>query len=118
MAAYHARRYEATGYSPNYLVFGRENSLPIDVALDLPPTEEPSQTYDGYVEKLHERLHEAYKLVWKLLGQAAERNKKYYDLRVRLQQYMLSASFCYTSTHGVTAAVKTNGAVSSPGLSL
>jgi len=52
MAAYRAGRHEATGYSPNHLVFGRENRMPIDVVFDLTPTEEPSQTDDGYVEKL------------------------------------------------------------------
>jgi transposase InsO family protein len=87
MAAYRASRHEATGYSPNHLVLGRENRMPIDIVLDLPSVEEPAETYDDYVDKMQERLREAYKLVREHIGQAAERNKKYYDLRVRPQKY-------------------------------
>jgi transposase InsO family protein len=87
MAAYRASRHEATGYSPNQLVLGRENRMPIDIVLDLPPAEEPAVTYDGYVETAQDRLREAYKLVREHLGHAAERNKRYYDLRVRPQKY-------------------------------
>jgi len=86
MAAYRASRHESTSYSPNYLVLGRENRAPIDIVLAI-PSEDSAETYDGYVEKMSERLREAYKLVSEHIGQAAERNKKYYDLRVRPQKY-------------------------------
>jgi len=36
MAAYRASQHESTGYSPNFLVFGRELREPLDVVLDLP----------------------------------------------------------------------------------
>jgi len=86
MAAYRASRHESTGYSPNYLVLGRENRAPIDIML--PPTIDGStETYDGYVEKMREKQLEAYKTVSEHIGQAAERNKKYYDLRVKPQKY-------------------------------
>ena len=36
MAAYRASNHEVTGFSPNYLVFGRENRAPLDVVFGLP----------------------------------------------------------------------------------
>jgi len=87
MAAYRASRHESTGYSPNALTLGRETRAPVDAVLDLPTAGASSTTYDEYVEHLQDRLHNAYALVRKELGYAAERNKKYYDLRVRPQRY-------------------------------
>ena len=31
VAAYRATVHEVTGYSPNFIVFGRENALPVDL---------------------------------------------------------------------------------------
>jgi len=87
MAAYRASRHESTGYSPNALTLGRETRAPVDVVLGLPTAEGPSTTYDEYAERLRGRLRDAYALVRKEIGHAAERNKKYYDLRVRPRRY-------------------------------
>ena len=38
-AAYRASVHEATGYSPNFLMFGHENRMPIDVILGCPADE-------------------------------------------------------------------------------
>jgi len=87
MAAYRASRHDSTGYSPNLLVLGREARAPVDVVLNLPHPDGPLTTYDGYVEKLQERMTEAYVHVRNEIGHAAERNKRYYDLRVRPRKY-------------------------------
>ena len=87
MAAYRASRHEATGYSPNYLVFARENRAPVDIVMPQPEEEDTPESYDSYVERMNERLREAYKIVSEHIGQAAERNKKYYDLRVRPRKF-------------------------------
>ena len=87
MAAYRASRHESTGYSPNLLTLGRETRAPVDVVLNLPDPDGPHQTYDGFVEKLQEKMKQAYTQVREHIGQAAERNKKYYDLRVRSRKY-------------------------------
>jgi len=82
MAAYRASCHETTGYSPNYLTFGRENRMPFDLIYPR-PDEEQSESYDAYVTRMDEKLREAYRLVSEHLGHAALRNKKYYDLRVK-----------------------------------
>jgi len=82
MAAYRASVHQSTGYTPNYLVFGREVRAPVDLVFDI-PTEEPPASYDSYVTDLEERKRVAYSLVRQSLGVAAERMKHQYDLRVR-----------------------------------
>ena len=87
VAAYRASKHESAGYSPNMLTLGRETRAPVDVMFDLPDPDGTNETYDGYVEKLENKMREAYKFVRGELKQAAERNKRYYDLRVRPRKY-------------------------------
>ena len=86
MAAYRASRSESTGYTPNMLVFGREVRAPVDIIYGS-PNDEPAQTYDGYVEGVRDRMTAAYEEVRIALRKAAERNKRYYDVRVKPNTY-------------------------------
>jgi len=86
MAAFRSSVNEATHYTPNYLMFGREVRAPIDVIYGSPPGSCPA-SYDNYASELEDRLRQAYTLVREHLKVAAERNKRYYDLRVRSQRY-------------------------------
>ena len=86
MAAYRSSRHEATQYSPNYLLMGREVRAPVDLVYGSPETTPPA-TFDDYAEELEDRLRRSYVLVRKHLGEAAVRSKRYYDLRVRPQEY-------------------------------
>ena len=45
------------------------------------------QVYDGFVEHVQVRMQTAFELVRKHIGQAAERNKRYYDIRVKPAKY-------------------------------
>jgi len=82
MAAYRASVHQSTGFSPNYLMFGREVRAPVDLVFDI-AAEEPPASYDDYVTSLENRKRQAYGLVCKNLGVTAERMKRQYDLRVR-----------------------------------
>ena len=53
--AYNVTPHGSTGYSPHYLMFGRDSRLPIDVLLG---GEESS--CDGWVQQHQRRLHDAY----------------------------------------------------------
>jgi len=58
-AAYRASVHEATGYSPNFLVFMRENRAPVDLVLGCPPGEDNSQfSSDKYVERQQETIRD------------------------------------------------------------
>jgi len=86
MAAYRASVHQSTGYTPNYLMFGREVRAPVDLVFET-PTEDPPASYDDYTANLEDRKRQAYRLVREHLGVAAERMKKQYDLRVRPMKY-------------------------------
>ena len=88
MAAYRASRHEATGFSPNRLVFGRENVMPVDIVMGTPMEPEVSgDSYDDYVSDLQEKMQTNYALAREHLGSAAEKRKRTYDVRVRAREF-------------------------------
>src|SRR5215470_13727905 len=82
LAAYRATTHESTGYSPNFLLFGRENRAPLDVVLGVPEGT-PVEDIDTWVDVKIDRQREAYDLVRDHTGRAAERYKCYYNQRVK-----------------------------------
>ena len=84
VAAYRATIHESTGYSPNYLMYGHEVRAPLDVVMGLPVTGSPPgiPVHDFVDEKLGQ-MRAAYRAVRENLNKAAERQKHYYDLRVK-----------------------------------
>jgi len=86
MAAYRASRHDATGYSPNFLLLGREARAPPDIVYGS-PNEEPDETYDSFVERMRERSVAAFAEVRSSLKRSAERNKRYYDLDVKAKRF-------------------------------
>ena len=84
MAAYRAARHESTGYSPNFLIFGREARAPIDLLLGPAPGEEQHYfSTDEYVAELQQMQRQSYAVAREHLGVAAERRKDAYDIRVK-----------------------------------
>ena len=80
--AYNCTRHSSTGYSPYYLMFGREPRLPIDLVFGLDRNPE-SKNQTSYVTDLKQRLQEAYKAATKASGDAQHRQKCLYDLKIR-----------------------------------
>ena len=79
--SYNATRHESTGYTPFYLMFGREPRLPIDTVFGL-KMEEPKA--DGeYADKLRERLKYAYELASAKNRKSSRKQKKNYDTKLR-----------------------------------
>ena len=53
MAAYRASHHEATKFTPNYLVLGREVRAPVDLVYDAPETPAPV-SYASYADEMGE----------------------------------------------------------------
>jgi hypothetical protein len=81
LMAYRATPQESTGLSPNLLMLGREIALPVDVMCGLPPDHPREVTVYGH--DLREQLEEAHSLARRHLRQAAVRQKRNYDTKVR-----------------------------------
>jgi transposase InsO family protein len=84
MAAYRASQHEATGYSPNFLVYGRELRAPVDIVFG-PPQEEVDSpcSYDEFVDDRICKMRESYEIVRNNLGNSLKKAKKYYDVKTR-----------------------------------
>ena len=83
-AAYRASVHEATGYTPNRLMLGREVCAPLDIVLGHP--REEAQHYESADEFVQERqrvMREVYACVRGQLGVAASRRKRRYDIRAK-----------------------------------
>jgi len=88
MAAYRATKHESTGFTPNFLVLGREVSAPLD--LMLPVSDEPDgigTIPDEFVDEMLQRRRQAFELARNQLGREADRRKKEYDLTVRERSF-------------------------------
>ena len=80
--AYNSTIHDTTGFSPYYLMFGREPRLAVDVALGLP--EMPGkQNPSKFVASLRKSLMEAYNLAKDETNKSQAHQKRNYDLRVR-----------------------------------
>ena len=90
MAAYRASVHESTQFTPNRLIFGKENRMPVDLVLgDLEGGESNlAGCTDEYAAGIVERQQADYALVREHLDESATRRKEQYDIRVRSQEFV------------------------------
>ena len=81
--AYNATTHDSTGFSPFYLMFGRHPRLAVDAFLGIPQSEEQTRSHQNYVDKLKQRMAYAYDTASSEARKNAERQKEYYDYKVR-----------------------------------
>ena len=82
--AYNCTRHDTTGFSPYYLMFGRQPRLALDIALKLPKSVMNNDICSTkYIESLKQRLDQAYKLATEMSRKSQAHQKANYDLKVR-----------------------------------
>ncbi|KAL1249378.1 hypothetical protein QQF64_020383 [Cirrhinus molitorella] len=85
--AYNCTKNEATGYSPYFLLFGREARLPVDVCFGTSSAGGEGHTYQKYVEALKTDLQKAYQLASETALKNHQRNKRLYDKKSEIPQH-------------------------------
>ena len=85
-AAYRATRHPSTGYTPNMVMLGRENRMPVDLLYGVPKGV-PQPVYGDYVQELKTTLEKIHQHVRVNLNRAAERQDSYYDVRLSRTPY-------------------------------
>ena len=79
LMAYRATPQASTGYTPAYLLFGKELCLPQDVAYGLPTAEIAHASQPAYVKDLRQRLAHAHSVVRKRLANVHQHQAKLHD---------------------------------------
>jgi len=77
--AYNCTPHESTGFSPFFLMFGRNPRLPVDVVFGLRKEAGGSK----YIDNLKKRLDHAFEVAADVSKESQQRQKKGYDTRVR-----------------------------------
>ncbi len=85
--AYNSSRHSSTSYSPNFLMFGRDFRVPLELVLPTPDEdwEENPEPYgvEHYVKRLEESMRLAYKLTRENLQASAVLQKHYYNRKAK-----------------------------------
>uniref|UniRef100_A0A803K8U4 Integrase catalytic domain-containing protein n=1 Tax=Xenopus tropicalis TaxID=8364 RepID=A0A803K8U4_XENTR len=81
--AYNSTKHDATGYSPYFLMFGREARLPVDMAFGVTADDTPVKSHQSYVERLKRNLQQAFEKAQVASGNRNQQNKARYDQKVK-----------------------------------
>ncbi|KAG5260494.1 hypothetical protein AALO_G00309360 [Alosa alosa] len=93
--AYNSTKSDATGYSPYYLMFGREARLPVDLCFETSKDGTEERNHFQYVESLKRDLQRAYQLASQAADKTHLRNKRAYDQKRREVSDRVSVSSQY-----------------------
>ena len=82
--AYNSTVHKTTGYSPFYLMFGRQSKLPIDQMFDVyEPEVVLGKSHEQFVEDWHSSMKEAFEIAREKIRKTAGYNKQNFDLKAK-----------------------------------
>jgi transposase InsO family protein len=81
--AYNVTIHESTGFSPYFIMFGRQPKLALDALLGIHIEENTSKSRNEYVRKLRDKLSLAYNKAKQTADKTAEVNKDKYDIKAK-----------------------------------
>jgi hypothetical protein len=84
-AVYNATVQKATGFTPNFLHFGREMASQISVLLA--NSSSNCESFGEYARDVVQRINVPHQLACECLNQSAEHSKRYYDKKVKPQVF-------------------------------
>ena len=88
--AYNSTVNKSTGFSPFYLMFGRESRLPIDLLFGIELVKEHKTTkYDAYVSNWHESMKQAVAIAQKHIDVGKRANVRNYDKKVKMVEVVV-----------------------------
>ena len=73
--------HKTTGFSPHFLLFGRNGLLLIDLAFDITNTK-TEKNYPQYVKTWQKAMNEVFSIINKNVKRTQENNKKLYNKKV------------------------------------
>jgi hypothetical protein len=77
MMSYHSVKQKTTGYTPNYLMYGREIKMPIDIIIERETQQDETFTdIQRYVNVITERIKKATEIVEHIQNQIVEKRKE------------------------------------------
>ena len=91
LLGYRSTPQTSTGYSPSYLLFGRELCLPQDLAFGLPPGEDSNPPVE-FVATLRNRLEDAHKVVRERLSAVHRYQAHIHDAHAKAFSFELGQS--------------------------
>lgn len=94
--AYRATMHESTGFTPNLLMFGRENRLPAEILYGV-PKQEDSTKYCEFVEEIRGKLEKAHEVTRQHLQKNVSRQKEIYDAKSVMYQYKVGDLVWYAA---------------------
>lgn len=86
--SYNCTKNEATGFSPYYLMFGREARMPVDVCFGVSSDGTSHKNYLKYVSDMRRDLRAAYDLAEIMSAKQNRGNKQRYDRKVKFSRLM------------------------------
>ena len=96
--AYRATINESTGFTPNFLMLGREVRLPAELMYSAPTEPEGfSVEYGEYVDTIRQKMQKAHDLARKHLKNSTRRHKDIYDAKATLKRYKKGDLVWYAS---------------------
>ncbi|XP_024116492.1 uncharacterized protein LOC112138149 [Oryzias melastigma] len=83
------------GFTPNFMMFGREISEPVDLIAGLPPDSDNALSAPEYVQQMRQRLELAHQITREVLGESVTRAKRHYDKNACHTQYKVGDAVWY-----------------------
>lgn len=84
MMAYRSAEHDTTGFSPNYLMLGREATTPLDLVYEMEVQRKPIPQ-NRWAWLLQERLEQAHRIVRENTKAEMLRQKRYHDRKLKWQ---------------------------------